>query len=223
MSAKSIIAATMTALPEEMAGIERDWPEIERLGLWSIRKLDHTRCFATAICGFKGSQLREAIDDLRHLDIGGTLILLGCCGALTPSLSLYDPVLAEGHTTPDGSLHLPTSNTLTDSIGNKLSIDNKGWFASSERVLATSKQKQECAESCGAIAVEMEGLTIAQHIAFTDLSFASVRWVLDEMTEQISKEKGGIDLPGLTSETLFARLEEIANRISACIPLLLGG
>ncbi len=116
------------------------------------------------------------------LESGQTVLLMGLCGGLVPSLAVGDVVLYQAS-------HSPLPNTppqvcdrdLSRQLQTKLA-DAATWVTAvtSDRVISTPAEKQQLAQQRGAEVVDMEGFAALDVLHQIGASVATLRVVSDD-------------------------------------------
>jgi len=136
------------------------------------------------------------------------LLSAGFSGALRPDLKIGDVVVA---------------NSIVGPAGESVSLDlsmpadpDRGWhvgrIATADHIVRTSAEKRALAESTGALAVDMESLTVAQVAQESHLRFMAIRAISDDATTDLPPEVLAILGPtgsvraGAVAGALFKRL-----------------
>lgn len=214
--------AVMAAMGSELQGIARRFPLLDHCGSkkegWRIYDVGGARLWC-ACCGMKAPLAELQLACLKRECKAESLLIVGCCGALEEEMSAQDPVLAETFIPADASAPIPADPALSDKFGVLLQEAKRGGFATSGEILETEDKKRTLALSGGAVAVEMEGAIIAAIAGKHDIGCASLRFVLDELGENLSRQEN--ELTGSTCRLSRAdirkRLETISELTARCL------
>ncbi len=112
------------------------------------------------------------------------IISAGFSGALQPAMKIGDIVVA---------------NSIVDTEGTELAIDLKmaadpakglyvGRLLTVDRIIRTVEEKRALAERCGALAVDMESLAVAQVCRQAKVRFLAVRVISDDLSADLPAE-----------------------------------
>lgn len=219
-SVKNPVLAILTAMKSEMVGIERDFPAksddfFNNQG-WRMQEGLDSKCFLSAVCGVKAERLGGLLEFLSSKTAVKSVLVLGCCGALSPDHAVGDPLIADSFIMEDTDEILPVDDHLYGAISKALPSADAGPFATVSISLDTIGQKSECRSNTGAITVEMEGGVIAKKARMLGLGVASARWVLDTHDEAIisNESENTNDKGRISINEMKTRLRVISDEIS---------
>jgi adenosylhomocysteine nucleosidase len=136
------------------------------------------------------------------------LLSAGVSGALRPELRIGDIVVAN-------SIIGPAGETLSFDLSMPADPErglHVGRIATSDHIVRTAAEKHALAETTGAIAVDMESLTVAQVAQQSHIRFMAVRSISDDATTDLPPEVLAILGPtgsvraGAVAGALFKRI-----------------
>lgn len=168
------------------------------------------RPIAVMLCGVGAEAAMRGTAALLAGHAPRWVISAGFAGGLQPQIKRGDLVLA---------------TALQDLAGQQLAIDFKGSLPppkglmihqgkllTSDRILASAAEKQATGQATGALAVEMETITVAQVCANAGQRFLSLRVISDAMDEEVPRDvekliaaKTGVQRAGTILGGLFRR------------------
>lgn len=142
------------------------------------------RRIAVVECGTGGARARKATLALLDAHTPRWLLSVGFSGALRPDLKIGDIVVA---------------NSVVGADGEELTLDlsmpadpQRGWhvgrIAMVDHIVRTVAEKRALAERTGALAVDMESLTVAQIARDARIRFMAVRAISDDASVDLPPE-----------------------------------